>query len=338
MALALTFLATSAVRGQGERAPVDFALVAGEVPALHPGDAGRSGSPGPTGPAAWGPCATLAESLWGDAYAEGRWRPTPLATFFREGWLSPWAAGPAGRHGLTPRQGWLGAFDGLFFRLWLTTFSDTRGLNTAYRGERFSGSYAIFLPVNRRFEVLIDVPFVVSNGTSRPGRGYTSRFGDLAITPRFLLAESEATTHVFVMDVRMPTGSAATGDGRMALVPRYSFWTNPVGPWVVRGAASVAVPLDQADVPARTSFVGGLAAGRYFTPHNAPFGDLVLYVACNLTTPIDGGPARETVVGVGPGTRFHLGRDWYFLHFWDFPVTGGGPDDHTMQVALLKVF
>src|SRR5262245_41525572 len=34
---------------------------------------------------------TMAESLFGDAYAEGAWRPLSLRTFFSEGWLEPWA-------------------------------------------------------------------------------------------------------------------------------------------------------------------------------------------------------------------------------------------------------
>ena len=33
---------------------------------------------------------TVTESLFGDVYAEGRWRPLSLSTFFSEGWLEPW--------------------------------------------------------------------------------------------------------------------------------------------------------------------------------------------------------------------------------------------------------
>jgi hypothetical protein len=32
---------------------------------------------------------TVNESLLGDAYAEGRWRPLSLSTFFSERWLEP---------------------------------------------------------------------------------------------------------------------------------------------------------------------------------------------------------------------------------------------------------
>jgi hypothetical protein len=44
------------------------------------------------------------------------------------------------------------------------------------------------------------------------------------------------------------------------------------------------------------------------------------------------------VVSVGPGTRFHIANNYYFLADWDFPVTGNRPDRYTLQVALLKVF
>ena len=73
--------------------------------------------------------ATIEESLCGDVYAEGRWRPLTLRTFFTEGWLEPWAAPPAGRDGLTPRHGWLGAFNGVFYRFWTAEFGYTNAIN-----------------------------------------------------------------------------------------------------------------------------------------------------------------------------------------------------------------
>jgi hypothetical protein len=44
------------------------------------------------------------------------------------------------------------------------------------------------------------------------------------------------------------------------------------------------------------------------------------------------------VVSVGPGSRFHIANNYFFLADWDFPVTGNKPDCYTLQVALLKVF
>ena len=45
-----------------------------------------------------------------------------------------------------------------------------------------------------------------------------------------------------------------------------------------------------------------------------------------------------TTPGIGPGTRFHLGQNFFFLHYWEFPLTGAHPQDYIMQTALLKVF
>ncbi|MBV8487091.1 MAG: hypothetical protein JO161_02315, partial [Planctomycetaceae bacterium] len=88
---------------------------------------------------------TITDSLFGDVYAPGRWRPLPLRTFFSEGWFEPWASGPAGQDGLTPRHGWLGAFDDVFFRLWLTRFTYFNRLDQPFHGNRYSGLYQIFL-------------------------------------------------------------------------------------------------------------------------------------------------------------------------------------------------
>jgi hypothetical protein len=281
---------------------------------------------------------TVTDSLFGDVYAEGRWRPLSLGTFFSEGWFEPWAGAPAGRDGLTPRHGWLGSFDGVFYRLWLTTFGFSNNINTSFGGDRYLGTYSIFLPFSRRFEVLLDAPFLVSNGTQNPSRGYISEFGDLTVTPRFLLSETAATSQVFAIGIRTPTGSPSTATGIMAMTPRYEFWTNPVGRWVARGSTGFFVPMNKAEVPAQTSCVGGLAIGRYFTPHDVPFGDLVFYCESNFTVPLEGGASRFTTVTVGPGTRFHIANNYFFLADLDIPVTGNRPDCYTVLVALLKVF
>jgi hypothetical protein len=62
----------------------------------------------------------LAESLVGDVYEPVRWRELRMGTFFTEGWTEAWAGGPNGDGG-APRQGWLNAQDGVFYRLGLFT-------------------------------------------------------------------------------------------------------------------------------------------------------------------------------------------------------------------------
>jgi hypothetical protein len=136
---------------------------------------------------------TIKESLCG----EGKWRPLTLDTFFSEGWREPWAGGPAGQSGLTPRHGWLGSFEGLFYRLGLVSGTYRNNLNTPYGGEGYVGNFTTFLPFSRRFEMFISAPFLVANGTEDPTRGYRSDFGDVQVAASFLLSETEAFTQLF---------------------------------------------------------------------------------------------------------------------------------------------
>jgi hypothetical protein len=329
LAAGAVFLVVSWAAGApGQDGPPPTAVLAGEGDGLLP-------SPSPAESRL---LATIEESLFGDVYAEGRWRPLTLRSFLTDGWLEPWADAPAGVDGLTPRHGWLGAFNGVFYRLWTTDFTYTNALNTAYRGNRYDASFSLFLPFSRRFELLIEEPYLAANGTADPRRGYITQTGDLTIRPRFLLAEDEATSHVFSVGVTAPTGSSATGGGLLAITPRYEFWNNPVGPWVARGSASVTVPIGDAPAAAPTTFDGGFALGRYFTPHDVPFGDLVFYAACDVSVPLDRTSSAPTSVILGPGTRFHLGDDFYLLNFWGFPVTGPHPDAYSVQFAIVKTF
>ena len=109
-----------------------------------------------------GPIDVIFESLFGDA--NDPWRPLPLSTFFTEGWLEPWDY-PTSSSGGAPRQGWINAFDGVFYRLW---FLDFTYYNDWHRnGSQYLGDYTIFTPISRRFQLRFDVPFIVSNRGGR---------------------------------------------------------------------------------------------------------------------------------------------------------------------------
>ncbi|QDV34760.1 hypothetical protein ElP_26550 [Tautonia plasticadhaerens] len=298
---------------------------------------------------------TIAESIFGDASAPGKWRPLSLGNFFSEGWLEPWAGGPAGRSGLTPRHGWLGAFEGVFYRLWLVDMIYQNNLNRPYGGNGYRGDAAIFIPFSRRFELFLNVPFVTANGTEDPTRGYRSDFGDISIAGSFLLSETESFTQLFTLGAIVPTGQTETGGDLMTIFPRYSFWSNPGGgAWVFRGGTGINVPLNKNDQrpdpviepggglvfgesTSQTSYNAALALGRYFTPHDVPFGDLVLYANCNLIVPLED-DNLPTYVGVGPGTRFHIANNFWFLHYWEFPLTGDKPYDYQMSTAIVKAY
>ena len=111
------------------------------------------------------------DSLFGDAYKKGEWRPLSAGTLLTEGWDEPWFNGPAGREGLTPRQGWLGSDAGLFYRLWHTNFTYAHQLGTPYHGDQYTGSYHIFLPFSRRFELAVDCAVRRLERDDRPSEG-----------------------------------------------------------------------------------------------------------------------------------------------------------------------
>ncbi|QDU21546.1 transporter family protein [Urbifossiella limnaea] len=277
---------------------------------------------------------TIRASLTGD---DNPWRPLSLDTFFTEGWREPWAGGPAGQSGLTPRHGWLGAFEGVFYRLWLVNGSYMNGVPSTNGGDGsgYSGGIAAFLPLSRRLELYINAPLASPNGSLGATSERRTEFGDVQVAASFLLSETEATTQLFTLGVTLPTGQAETGGGLTTIFPRYSFWTNPGGAWVVRGGTGVNIPVNES--AASSTFNGDIAVGRYFRPHDVLFGDLVFYANCNIITPIDnsGGP---TYVGAGPGMRFQITGDWYFLNYWEAQVSGEKPFNYQTQIAIVKAW
>jgi hypothetical protein len=132
---------------------------------------------------------------------------------------------------------------------------------------------------------------VVSN-RGATGTDYETNFGDLTIVPRFLLSESTDFTQSFNVAFRVPTGKTENAAGAAAITPTYEFWTNWWKGLVLRGGAGFFIPYGHQsidDLGARPSFIANLAAGYYFTPHNAtPFGDLVFYLSANLVQTVEG--------------------------------------------------
>src|SRR5262245_31191826 len=87
-----------------------------------------------------------AESIIGDVYAEpSRWRPLELGTFFTEGWDQAWASPPRGSGG-APRQGWIGASDGVFYRLGIGTYSFAK--DAGENGDQHLGSLTLYTPLS----------------------------------------------------------------------------------------------------------------------------------------------------------------------------------------------
>jgi hypothetical protein len=183
---------------------------------------------------------------------------------------------------------------------------------------------------------------MASNGLNNDGHRQTN-FGDFKIQPRFMLSESKELTQTFNVNLRTPTGNTINGNGVASVAPQYQFWANWWKGLVVRGGTGFSVPyaggIQQAG--ARTTYDADLAVGYYLTPHNyAPFlGDLVGYVATNLSTAIDNrGPSNTTTVSIGPGFRSHIADDWYLLGAVEVPVTRPQPFDYQVLGGIMKVY
>ena len=286
-------------------------------------------------PASYSLLDVIGESLFGDVYAEpSRWQPLSVGSLFTEGWNRPWASPPAGSGG-APRQGWLNAFDGVFYRLGIVT----GGLAYDYHdnGNQYNAGLTLYAPFSARFEVRLDVPFVTSNRVGSDN-DYHTNFGDLQITPRVLLSESRDFTQSFNVTFRTPTGSADNGNGFAAATPTWEFWWNTWSTLVLRGGAGFSLPFTDSD-RTRNAFIANFAGGYYFTPHNfTPLGDLVFYLSANLNQPIDDRGPKDTVLTLTPGFRTHLGANWYLLGGIEVPVTTPKAFDFQILGGLMKVY
>jgi hypothetical protein len=87
---------------------------------------------------------------------------------------------------------------------------------------QYRSDLTLYTPFNRRFELQMDVPFVISNVSGFDDDRHTD-FGDLQITPRFLISESESFTQSFNLTFRTPTGDARNGNDVSAVTPTWNF-------------------------------------------------------------------------------------------------------------------
>jgi hypothetical protein len=283
----------------------------------------------------------IAESICGQPDPNA-WRPLPCATLFSEGWDEAWVPSPNGSGG-APRPGWINAADGNLYRLWFFTFA--QAFNSGPKGNAYLGAYTIFLPMSRRLDLIVNVPFVVRNsavsglpfispsGVTTPTFQSQTTFGDLSFTPRVLLHETKDFSLTSEMAVLVPTGDQPTA-GRTALVPNVAFWNNFAGRSVIRGGLGDYIPLGGGGF---NSLISQLAIGQTLTDHDVPLlGDFTWYVSTVVNTPLAHG--QHTGVTLTPGLRTHLGRDWYFLAGLPTPLTSSRLGDLGMIFWFMKAW
>ena len=286
------------------------------------------------------------------------WEPLKLSTLFTEGWDEAWIGPPNGLKG-GPRQGWIGAADGNFYRLGFFSFNYTRGLSQG--GDGYAGRFTLYTPLSRRLLLITQVPFVNSNlpslavgrqqfpstptGTGgNEGSGGTTvstrrthaevGFGDLSFTPRVMLFEQENFSWTAELTVQTPTGYRPQGSGRAFVTPGTQFWWNFAERWVVRGGFNSAIGTNRQ--AGGTTLISQLAIGRTFTKHDVPiFGDFTIYLSSNTFNNVSYGTTESTLT---PGFRTHLGKSFYFLGATTLPLVGPRPYDETATFWLMKVY
>ena len=271
----------------------------------------------------------IRESMFGNQ--RDPWKAMPLSTFFSEGWLEPWYTCPRSTTG-APRQAWINAYDGVFYRL---AFIDFQYVNNFQKnGNAYLGAFNIFTPISQRFQFLFSVPFIQSDkgGLSNT---YHGNIGDFVVSPRFLLSESQDLSQVFECLVNTPTGKTVNGNGQTTLTPQYEFWYGGLpGAGVIRGGTGVTIPTNEAGVTStvagiptivpgsRTTANYNLAIGKYWTPHDAKLGDFVTYLSINGYTTVDDRGPRYSYLSLTPALRFHVTNDYYISAGIEVPLTG----------------
>jgi outer membrane putative beta-barrel porin/alpha-amylase len=313
-----------------------------------PGDAG-TGPPTSTARApTTGFLDTALESLFGSAPIAD-WTPLSFATLFTEGWNQPFVFSPASDGGAL-RQEWINASNGVFYRQWVLDYN-FRDHSTP-SGNRDIGTWSVFLPLNRRFEMYISIPFVdyhaVANSPPAEGSGgrvnphdrtpayaHQATFGDITITPEVMLYETKNTSIMSILAIETPTGSLSAGDGNTTIGPQIQFWQGLPNRWVVRGGAGPTIPLS--DTGLHSTFDTSLTVGRFLTRDEVRyFKEFTFWVAVNNAATMDhSGPAADTLT-ILPGIRFRIAQNTWFLYGVEIPLVAPRDEDFGMYFRLVR--
>lgn len=291
------------------------------------------------------PIEVIRESIFGDASPDD-WRPLTLGTFFCEGWDEAFARAPIGTNG-APKQNWFGAADGVFVRLSSVTFNFTDRMTTnpglllsplswapakpKATGSEYYATYNLYIPLNRRLELLVVAPFIASNENA-DGR-FVGNFGDLTFSERFRMIDQRNFSMQAVLTERTPTGQSVNGNDLSFVTPGLEFWCNFAPRWVLRGSTGIAI--DTGRVTATSVYYNNLAVGRYFTDRDARFfKDLCAHLAASTLTDVLGRKGNLSDVYLSAGIRFGLDANdkWSVLGHVLTPVSG--PQPYSWQLGL----
>ncbi len=266
---------------------------------------------------------SLGDVLFLSAIGKNKTPFTPLSLGnFGEGWFEPWIPPPNGELHLQ-RGGWVNTASGFFSRELDPTFTFNAG--TSGTRDEYEGGASLFVPLNRRLQIGLFVPFVDSlqHAGSLPSE---TSFGDVIVTPQLMLEETETLSLSALFAIRTPTGETKTLNDRTVLTPSLAIWQDLPAGWQWRGGVGMDFATHGREGPfPDENFNLSLAAGNTLTTHEAaPFGDLTPYLSANLNQFLGGGP-NFTFFSLTPGVRFFLGYHTYFITGVDVPVTNPKP-------------
>src|SRR5262249_26492782 len=197
------------------------------------------------------------------------------------------------------------------------------------------GIFQFQTPLSRRVWLGIDVPFIVG----QEGSGIDSdaaNFGDLVITPRVMLHETENLSISAGLSIELPTGEIKTGGDQTTLAPFVALWTDVGAGVSVRSGAGLAIPTDDF-VTSNATFIYNLSIGQTITPHDQKLlGDFTYYLAMNLRQNLGGDV--HTFFSFTPGIRAHIACDTFFLFGYEVPVTGPRDFDQRFNFLIVKGF
>lgn len=289
------------------------------------------------------PLGVALESLFGDASSDA-WTPLDWRDLLTEGWNTPFVFSPPSEFGAL-RQEWLNADNGVFYRQWVLDYAYRNQVGTL--GNHQLGSWFIFAPLSRRFELLVTVPFLdyhrreggAARSASGPPRsrsvGYRGDFGDFSVTPQVLIHETRNTSIMSLMTIRTPTGDLREGYGRTALNPQLQFWQGLPRRWVVRGGFGPTIPLSATGL--RTTFDGNLTVGKFLTMEEVRyFKEFTVYLSANVSTSLDDRAPNATSLTLLPGLRFRLTPSYWFLYGVELPCVHPTNENYTMFFRLVK--
>lgn len=101
-------------------------------------------------------------------------------------------------------------------------------------------------PVSRRLGLIFEIPYVFAD---TDGGGSMDSFGNLAISPRLLLAEYERFLLAFALEVEIPTGDTDAGiaEDEVAFAPSFSTWIDLGGWWTIHAQSGFEYPVESSD-------------------------------------------------------------------------------------------